>query len=157
MLFNIERNFERCCNLRLNWWGPTSNLKLPFSDSSRTNNHLHYLLVYNGKCQHIFPARHSGKINVTAWFLVLPTDIKKHLCRLSRGSFIYICIYILLYRVLGIMYSRSLLLYIEIYRVGDNGRTVNTSTSPHISEQLGTENVCETLLLIYRNALSSGL
>ena len=27
--------------------------------------------------------------------------------------------------------------YIEIYRVGDNWRTVNTSTSPHISGQLG--------------------
>ena len=30
--------------------------------------------------------------------------------------------------------------------MGDNKRTVNTSTTPHISNQLGTENVCETLL-----------
>ena len=34
---------------------------------------------------------------------------------------------------------------IGIYRVGDN-KTVNTSTTPHISDQLWTENECETLL-----------
>ena len=37
-------------------------------------------------------------------------------------------------------------MYIEIYRVGDDRRTVNTSTTPHISEQSGTENACKTLL-----------
>ena len=42
-------------------------------------------------------------------------------------------------------------------RMGDNRRTVNTSTSPHISDQLGTENVRETVMLIYRGAMSSGL
>ena len=31
---------------------------------------------------------------------------------------------------------------IEIYWVGDNRGTVNTPTSPHISDQLGTENTC---------------
>ena len=36
--------------------------------------------------------------------------------------------------------------FIEIYRVGDNRRPVNSSTSLHISDQLGTENVWETLL-----------
>ena len=35
---------------------------------------------------------------------------------------------------------------IKIYRVGDSRRTVNTSTTPHISDQLWTENECETLL-----------
>ena len=30
--------------------------------------------------------------------------------------------------------------YGEIYRVGDNRGTVNTSMGPHISDQLGTEN-----------------
>ena len=34
---------------------------------------------------------------------------------------------------------------VKIYQVGDNRRTVNTSTTPHISDQLGTENACETL------------
>ena len=69
-----------------------------------------------------------------------------------------------------IIFSRSLLQYIQrcvlgplhlsnivmiqwsryntivIYWVGDNGRTVNTSTNPHISDQLGTENAGLTLL-----------
>ena len=36
--------------------------------------------------------------------------------------------------------------YIEIYQVGDSRRTVNTWMTPHISDQLGTENTCETLL-----------
>ena len=36
--------------------------------------------------------------------------------------------------------------FIEIYRVGDNRRTVNTSTTPHICDQLGTESACKTLL-----------
>ena len=35
---------------------------------------------------------------------------------------------------------------IGIYRVGDNRRTVNTSTTPHVSDQLWTENEYETLL-----------
>ena len=35
---------------------------------------------------------------------------------------------------------------VKIYRVGDNKRTVNTLTTPHISDQLGTENACKTLL-----------
>ena len=38
------------------------------------------------------------------------------------------------------------LMFIEIYRVGDNRRPVNSSTSLHISDKLGTENVWETLL-----------
>ena len=83
---------------------------------------------------------------------LLPIDKQKNLCRFSRGFYlfiymyiIYIYIYIALYRVFGIIYSRSLPMFIEIYCVGDN-RTVYTSTSPLISEQLGIENVCETLL-----------
>ena len=36
--------------------------------------------------------------------------------------------------------------YIEVYRVDGNGRTVNTSTTLHISDQLGSENAHETLL-----------
>ena len=65
---------------------------------------------------------------------MLPIDIE-NLCRLSRGCYTYI---IYIYRVLGSIYSQTLpLLFIEIYRVGDNRRTVNTSTSPHISDQVG--------------------
>ena len=61
----------------------------------------------------------------------------------SLSLYIYIYIYI---SSSCIIFSRSVLQYIVIHRVGDNGRTVNTSTSRHISDQLGTENVCLTLL-----------
>ena len=54
---------------------------------------------------------------------------------------IYSDIYRYTYRVLGIIFLQSLPLYIEIYLVGDN-RIVNTSRSLHISDQLGTEDVC---------------
>ena len=40
-----------------------------------------------------------------------------------------------MYRVLG---NWFLAIFIELYRVGDNTRTVNMLTSPRISEQLGT-------------------
>ena len=46
---------------------------------------------------------------------------------------------------------------LEIYRVIDTKKTVNTSTSPQISDQLGTENACKTVMLIYRYDTSSGL
>ena len=36
--------------------------------------------------------------------------------------------------------------FIGIYRMGDNRRAVNTSTTPHICDQLGTENARKTLL-----------
>ena len=35
---------------------------------------------------------------------------------------------------------------VKFYRVGDNRRTVNMSTTPHNSDLLGTENACKTLL-----------
>ena len=48
------------------------------------------------------------------------------------------------------------MLYIQIYRVGDN-RTTVVNTSRHISDQLGTENVINTVMFIYRSEMSSGL
>ena len=42
-LKTLKGNCEKCCIFRLNWWGPTSNLKLPFFDSSHTNNHLYII------------------------------------------------------------------------------------------------------------------
>ena len=40
---------------------------------------------------------------------------------------------------------------------GRNRRTVNSSTSPHISGQLGTETGCENIvMLIHRHDMSSG-
>ena len=41
--------------------------------------------------------------------------------------------------------SRCVTFIIEIYRVGDIRRTVKTSTTPHISDQSGTEKACKTL------------
>ena len=72
---------------------------------------------------------------MAAWFLVSPIHIE-NLCRLSRGLYIYIYISSSWHHIFAI----------EIYRVGDNRRPVNSSTSLYISDQLGTENVWETLL-----------
>ena len=49
------------------------------------------------------------------------------------------------YRDLRITFQWSLLLYLEICGVSDD-RTVNTSTTTHISDQLETANACKTLL-----------
>ena len=102
------------------------------------------LSVYKGNID-IFSQRacHSRKINVAACFVVLPNDIEIYVD--YREGYIYIIWYI--YIFLGIMYSRSFPLFIEIYqRVGDKRRAVNTSASPHISDQMGTENLWETML-----------
>ena len=62
---------------------------------------------------------HSRQVGVATWsFLVLPIDKVHH-------TLAYI--------------DRNL-------PVGDNRGTVKTSTTPHISDQLGTENACKTLL-----------
>ena len=85
---------------------------------------------------------HSRQVHIATWFLVLPID-KENPYRLSRGWYIYI-IYMSSswHHILAISPAEK----IEIYQVGDNRGTVNTSTSPHISDQLGTENACLTLL-----------
>ena len=62
---------------------------------------------------------HSRQVDAATWsFLVLPIDKVHH-------TLAYI--------------DRNLPL-------GDNRGTVKTSTTPHISDQLGTENACKTLL-----------
>ena len=82
---------------------------------------------------------YSRQVNVATCFLVLPID-KDNPYDYWEGDYIYI-IYIYEYvKFLAISPA------VKIYRVGDNRRTVNTSTTPHISDQLGTENVCKTLL-----------
>ena len=61
---------------------------------------------------------------------------------------------------LGIIFiAISPVLYLEVYRVGDNRIIVNTS-SLHISDQLGVRDrkrVLNTVMLIYRHDISSGL
>ena len=85
---------------------------------------------------------------------MLPIDIAKSMSIIERVISIYIYIYIYIYidrhRDLGFIFltisPTCVQVYIEIYRVGDNRGTVTRSTSPHISDQLGTENLCYTLL-----------
>ena len=73
---------------------------------------------------------------------MLPIDIE-NLSHHIYNIYMCVCSYI---SSSCIIFSRSVLWNIVIHRVGDNGRTVNTSTRPHISGQLGTENACLTLL-----------
>ena len=83
---------------------------------------------------------HSRQVYIATWVFVLPID-KENPYRLSRGWYIYIYMSSSWHHILAI----SPAVY-QIYRVGDNRRTVNTSTTPHISDQLWTENACKTLL-----------
>ena len=86
---------------------------------------------------------------------MLPINIE-NLYWLSRGWYIYTYIYINFLASYFCDPSRCLAKFTGC-QVGNNRRTVNTSTSPHISDQLGTENMRETVMLIYRSAMSSGL
>ena len=85
---------------------------------------------------------YSRQVNVATCFLVLPID-KENPYAYWEGDYTY-NIYT------NMSSSRHHILAIspavKIYRVGDNRRTVNTSTTPHIADQLGTENACKTLL-----------
>ena len=67
------------------------------------------------------------KINVAAWFLVLPIDNIYTYNDILASYFIDL--------PLCTVVCRNL-------RVGDNRGTVNTATSPHIFDQLGAENAC---------------
>ena len=85
----------------------------------------------------------SRQVNVATCFLVLPID-KENPYDYWEGDYIY-NIYIYEYVKFSASHFSDLVA-VKIYRVGDNRRTVNTSTTPHISDQLGTENACKTLL-----------
>ena len=84
---------------------------------------------------------------------MLPINIE-NLCRLTIGWYMYIYNYIKFLASYFRDPSRCLAKFTGC-QVGDNRRTVNTSTSPRISDQLGTENVRQTVMLIYRSAMSS--
>ena len=74
-------------------------------------------------------AKHYQKISITIFRFVLQNfAIPGYFpYRLSNCLYRYISIYI---KFLASNFERSLPRYIEICRVGDNRRTVNTSTSP---------------------------
>ena len=87
---------------------------------------------------------YSRQVKVATCFLVLPFD-KENRYDYWEGDYIYI------YNIYTNMSSSwhhilAISPAVEIHRLGDNRRTVNTSTTPHISDQLGTENACKTLL-----------
>ena len=111
--------------------------------------HQYSTLVYDGNVN-IFSVCHSRQVNVATWILVLPIDIANPY-RLSSVTYIYIYIKRHIYfwhHILAIspaVCQNGSQMFIEIYRVGDNRRIVNTSTTPHIWDQLGTENACKTL------------
>ena len=72
--------------------------------------------------------------------LVVAYRYRKSISIIERVT-LHICI-----EFFCIIFQRSLPLCVEIFWVGDNRRTVNTSKGPRISDQLGTENACLTLL-----------
>ena len=111
--------------------------------------HQYSTLVYDGNVN-IFSVCHSRQVNVATWILVLPIDIANPY-RLSSVTYIYIererhiCFWHHILAISPAVCQNGSQMFIEIYRVGDNRRTVNTSTTPHIWDQLGTENACKTL------------
>ena len=113
--------------------------------------HQYSRLVYDGNVN-IFSVCHSRQVNVATWILVLPIDIANPY-RLSRVWYIYIytyrerhiCFWHHILAIFPAVCRNGSQMFIEIYRVGDNRRTVNTSTTPYIWDQLGTENACKTL------------
>ena len=130
------------------------------SHYSSTNNYLHYLLEVRMRATSAwgqvdghaclkamcFYSCHSRQVDVATWsFLVLPID-KENPYRLSRGWYIYICMYIYRCWVLCITQPGHAAYIDRNLPVGDNRGTANTSTIQHISDQLGTENACKTLL-----------
>ena len=87
---------------------------------------------------------YSRQVNVATCFLVLPIE-KENPYDYWEGEYIWI------YNINTNMSSSwhhilAISPAVKIYRVGDNRRTVNTLTTQHISDQLGTENACKTLL-----------
>ena len=106
------------------------------------------------KKRHSFQTFHDKKLwkvvhSIPGW-----TDIE-NAYRLSRASYVCVHIYIYIYIYMSSSWLAQhfndlcylLPVYIGIYRVGDNKRTVNTSTTTaHSFDQLGTENAWETLL-----------
>ena len=116
-----------------------TNLKL---DSSHTNNHLY--IIYQSIMEMLtYFHRMSLNKNCGCMIFSVAYPYRKSVSIVERVIYIYIYIYISSswHHIFA-----TLPVFIEIYRVGDNRRPVNSSTSLHISDQLGTENVWETLL-----------
>ena len=132
----LKGNCEKCCIFRLNWWGPTPNLKLSFLDSSHTNNHLY--IIYQSIMEMLtYFHRMSLNKNCGCMIFSVAYQYRKSMSIIERVIYISSS----WHHIFAIPP-----VFIEIYRVGDNRRPVNSSTSLHICDQLGTGNVWETLL-----------
>ena len=148
----------------LNWWGSTSKLKLSSAHYSSTNDYLHYLLEASlevrmratsawgqgdgHSCLNIVDGNPSGGS------LGLVSTVLKAMCFYWETGLTYfschsrqVGVATWSFLVLPIDKVHHTLAYIDRnLPVGDNRGTVKTSTTPHISDQLGTENACKTLL-----------
>ena len=117
-----------------------TNLKLPFLDSSHTNNHLY--IIYQSIMEMLtYFHRMSLNKNCGCMIFSVAYPYRKSMSIIERVIYIHIYISSSWHHIFAIPP-----VFIEIYLVGDNRRPVNSSTSLYISDQLGTENVWETLL-----------
>ena len=115
-----------------------TNLKLPFLDSSHTNNHLY--IIYQSIMEMLtYFHRMSPNKNCGCMIFSVAYPYRKSMSIVERAIYIYISSS--WHHIFAIPP-----VFIKIYRVVDNRRPINSSTSLHISDQLGTENVWETLL-----------
>ena len=87
----LKGNCEKCCIFRLNWWGPTSNLKLPFLDSSHTNNHLY--IIYQSIME-MFTYFHRMSLNKNCGCMIFSVayPYRKSMSIIERVIYIYIYI-----------------------------------------------------------------
>ena len=135
--------------------------ELPFSDSSSTNNHLHFLSVYNGNVN-TFSQCHSRQVNVATWFSVLLIDIEENLHRLPRGLIyiymIYIYIHIsssFLHNIFAIPPAESKFTGWAIMEELSIHRRVRTFLISWGQKTRVWH--CYQVILIYRHDMSSGL
>ena len=124
----------------------------PFFDSSHTNNLLY--IIYQSVME-MLTYFHSMSLNEDCGCMIFSVayQYRKFMSIIER---VIIYIYIEFFASYFCDPSHCLAKFTGC-QVGDNRRTVNTSRSPHISDQLGTENLRETVMLIYLSAMSSGL
>ena len=91
----LKGNCEKCCIFRLNRWGPTSNLKLPFLDSSHTNNHLY---IYQSIMEMLtYFHRMSLNKNCGCMIFSVAYRYRKSMSIIERVIYIYMYVYIYIY------------------------------------------------------------
>ena len=107
-----------------NWWGSTSNLKPIIRDYKA-------LITRPNRNVNTFSQFVTQDRIIATWSVAY-----RYRKSISRGLYRYIWISFL------VSYFLNLSRCISKFRVGDDRRTVNISTSPHNYDQLGTEKAC---------------